>query len=152
MGPQTLRVYDRSFAGSTVTIDGIPITEFMDQENPIDIQDTETSNIEWDCEGKMVRTVKPSAILISVTVIPGSENDKKLREIWLRHFSNGGTVNVEDADRAIECTIQTGHSDIESYTFTNGTCVSGAAGVTANGQGKMGGNTYTFAFEQTKSK
>lgn len=147
MGPQ---IYDRSFAGSTVTIDGIPITEFMDQENPIDIQDTETCNIEWDCEGKMVRTVKPSAILLSVTVIPGSNNDKELRKIWFRHFSNGGTVNVSDADRGISCTINCGNPLVGSYTFSNGTCVSGAAGLTANGQGKMGGNTYTFAFEQTK--
>lgn len=140
-------MYDVSFAGSKIVIGGAVINDFIDDANPIDIQDTEVANIEWSCNGRMIRTIKPSAVMISVTVVPGSPSDNALRTIWKRNFNNGGQVSTEKADESINCIISTGNPRIGSFTFTGGTCVAGAAAVTANGQGKMGGNTYTFAFE-----
>ena len=141
------KMHDVSFAGSRIVIGGATINDFMDDANPIEVQDTEVANIEWSCNGRMIRTIKPSAVMISVTVIPGSPSDNSLREIWKRCFSNGGLLATGYADTALECVISTGNSRVGSYTFTGGTCVAGAAALTSNGQGKMGGNTYTFAFE-----
>lgn len=143
-------IYDVSFAGSRIVIGGANITEFMDDANPIDIQDTDTCNIEWSCNGRMIRTIKPAAVILSITVIPGSVSDDALRNIWKRNFINGGLVNIEEANRSLNCTISPGNSKRGKYTFTGGTCVSGAAALTSNGQGKMGGNTYTFAFENVE--
>lgn len=140
------KIYDLSFAGSTIIIGGATITEFMDDANPIDIQDTETCNIEWSCNGRMIRTVKPAAVMVSITVIPGSISDNALKTIWKKNFSNGGSISLGEANRSLSCSIKPGKGGA-SYIFTGGTCVSGAAALTANGQGKMGGNTYTFAFE-----
>ena len=81
-----------------------------------------------------------------MTVIPGSGSDSGLRGIWQARFNNGGLVSLEEADRAISCNISLPNGR-GSYHLYNGTCVSGAAAATANGNGKMGGNTYTFAFE-----
>ena len=38
-------LYDVSFAGATIPIDGVTIEDFMDDSSPIDVQDTETCNI-----------------------------------------------------------------------------------------------------------
>lgn len=140
-------IYDISFAGSRIVIGGANITEFMDDANPIDIQDTDSTNIEWSCNGRMIRTIKPAAVILSITVIPGSTSDNALRTIWKKSFCNGGSVDVDQADQPLSCSISAGNSNIGNFTFTGGTPVSGAAALTANGQGKMGGNTYTFAFE-----
>ena len=141
------KIYDLSFAGSTITIGGVLVKDFMDDANPIDIQDTETANIEWSCNGRMIRTIKPAAVILSVTVIPNSPSDNGLRTIWKRSFANGGSVSMNEANKSLNCTIQVGRPQGGTFQFSGGTCLSGAAAVTSNGQGKMGGNTYTFAFE-----
>ena len=147
MGNAVKKMYDLSFAGSYIQIGGARVNEFMDDQNPIEIQDAEVSNIEWSCNGRMIRTIKPSAVIISVTVIPGSSSDLALRKIWLSSFSNGGDVELGEANKGLTATIHSGHGTIPSYSFKNGTCLSGSPGLVANGMGKMGGNTYTFAFE-----
>lgn len=144
------RIHDVSFAGSTIVIDGARINEFMDDSNPLDIQDTDTCNIEWSCNGRMIRTIKPSAIMMSITVIPGTASDHALRAIWLRCFNNGGSVDPEVADKPIKCVVSVKKPGFYRFVFTGGTCVSGAAALSVNGQGKMGGNTYTFAFEHVE--
>lgn len=140
-------IYDVSFAGSIITIGGANIRDFVDDANPVDIQDTETANIEWSCNGRMIRTIKPSAVIMSVTVIPNTPSDNALRTIWKRNFINGGSVSVGEANKNLTASITIGNPRGGSFQFSGGTCLSGAAAVTANGQGKMGGNTYTFAFE-----
>jgi hypothetical protein len=142
-------IYDISFAGTVITIDGATITDFMDDSHPIDIQETDVSTIEWDCNGCMIRTVKPSAIIMSITVIPGSRSDDQLRTIWKKNLCSEGSIDLGYANRSLSCSISSGNPTVGSYTFTGGTCLSGAAGITSNGQGKMGGNTYTFAFSKT---
>lgn len=143
-------IYDLSFAGSQIVIGGATITEFMDDANPIDIQDTDAANIEWSCNGKMIRTIKPAAVIISVTVIPGSASDDALRTIWKKRFLNEGFVDLDECDRPLTCQITSGNPKVGGFSFTRGTCLSGAAALTANGQGKMGGNTYTFAFARVE--
>ena len=138
-------ITDLSFAGSTISVNGIQITDFMDDANPIDIQDTEVANIEWSCNGRMIRTVKPSSVIISITVIPGSPSDQTLHSMWQRNFN--GSLDLDASDDPITLSITPGNPKMHSYIYSNGTFLSGAAGVTANGQGKFGGNTYTFSFE-----
>lgn len=142
------KIHDLSFAGSTIVIDGISIRDFIDDANPVDIQDTEVSNIEWSCNGLMIRTIKPSAVMMSVTVIPGSPSDKSLRRRFADNFCNAGNCSLEEANKSISASISPANPNVPSYTFTGGTYVSGAAAVSVSAQGKMGGNTYTFAFEQ----
>ena len=138
-------INDLSFAGAKVLINGGEIKDFMDDASPVDVQDAETCNIEWSCNGKMIRTVKPSGVFISITVIPGSNSDNNLKRLWRERMCDGGSVSLGTADATISCSIIT---HLGSYKFSRGTCVAGAAAVSANGQGKMGGNTYTFAFEK----
>jgi hypothetical protein len=95
----------------------------------------------------MIRTIKPSAVMISVTVIPGSTSDINLRRIWKKCMCKGGNVSLGEANQSISCSINPQNKNVPAYSFNHGTIVSGAAAVSVSGQGKMGGNTYTFAFE-----
>lgn len=141
-------ITDLSFAGSTIMIDGVAISDFIDDKNPLEIQDVDVSTIEWSCNGKMIRTIKPSAVMISVTVIPGSPSDLSLHKIFKKNMCNGGNVSLGEANKSISCTITPINKNVPKYSFTHGTCVSGAPAVSVSNQGKMGGNTYTFAFEK----
>lgn len=140
------QITDLSFSGSTLTIAGILIQDFMDDKNPFEVQDADATNIEWSCNGKMIRTVKPTAVMISVTVIPGSSSDLALRRIWRRCMCNNGDVSLGAADQELTCSIVPKNPHIPGYQFSHGTCVSGSPAASVSAQGKAGGNTYTFAF------
>lgn len=140
-----------SFAGSVITIGDATIGDFMDDANPIECQDAETCNIEWSLNGRMIRTVKPSPVVISVSVIPGSPSDTSLHRIWKQSFPNGGSgMNLSACNKSLTCTIAPRAGLGKTYHFSGGTCLSGAPAVSVNAQGKMGGNTYTFAFSMVE--
>ena len=154
MAGNTVSIFDVSFAGATVQIDGKPIADFMDDANPIDFQDTDVCNIEWSCNGRMLRTVKPNAIMCSISVIPGSSSDKTLRWIWGKSYCNGGNVDVTMANKLHTMTITYANNGTKrpfNLKLINGTCVSGPISPTVDRTGKMNGTTYTFAFEQAAS-
>ena len=136
-------IFNVSVAACKVSINGINIVpDAMDSGSPFEMSDAETTNIEWSCNGRMIRTVKPTAIMISVSVVPGSPADKALLNLWKRGFCNGGNVSGQDAP--IHATINQGSFGIN---LSNGTCISGPCGISADGAEKLRGNTYTFAFE-----
>lgn len=134
--------FDVSVANIDVNIGGVNVVDFMDEGNPIEFSDCDETNIEWSCNGRMIRTVKPSAVMVSVSVIPGSPSDLALYELWRRGFCNGGNVSGQDDSLGGHISFSGG-----SISYRNGTCVSGPAGVSSGGPVKLRGNTYTFAFE-----
>lgn len=146
-------ILDVSFSGSTVKIAGTIIKDFVDNRNPVEFQDVDVSNVEWSCNGRMIRTIKPAGIMMSVTVIPGSKSDIALRKLFKESFSNGGAgADTAKANEAITANIvlaNAGNSG-ETYDFADGTIIAGPAGPSVSGNGKMGGNTYTFMFETLK--
>ena len=142
--PETdVRILDVSASEVSIDIEG-PIRDFLDEGNPIEVSDTETTNIEWSCNGRMIRTIKPAAVMVSVTVIPGSDSDEHLFGLWKNGFSNGGDGGA-NANQQLTGFIR--YVEGGTISLSNGTCISGPAGCTVQGSGKLGGNTYTFAFE-----
>ena len=139
-----MKVFNVSVATCNVSINGIDIVpDSMDSGSPFEMSDTEIANIEWSCNGRMIRTVKPSAVMISVSVVPGSSADTSLNKLWKRGFCNGGQVSGQDSP--IYAAIKCGSLAIN---LNNGTCISGPSGVSADSGDRLRGNTYTFAFEK----
>ena len=137
------QIKDVSFAGSRVSIAGIDVSDFMDDANPVEFQDVEVSSVGVNCNGSMVRNAKPNTIMMSVTVIPGSNSDNALYNLW-KQFRLQGNWNGT-WERALTASVSIG-SGRGSRQFSNGTMVSGPGGPSSNGEGKMTGRTYTFAF------
>ena len=54
------RIKDVSFAGSSLTVGGVPVTDFMDDANPVEFQDVEVSSVGVNCNGSMIRNAKPN--------------------------------------------------------------------------------------------
>ena len=142
-------INDVSFAGSSITIAGglgtIKITDFMDDANPVEFQDCEVSAVGINCNGHMIRYAKPSAIMMSVTVIPNSDNDKDLYNMWKKFRIKDDWS--DDWEQALSATIDVSNKSLNiSRTLNGGTMVSGPGGPSSNGEGKLQGRTYTFAF------
>ncbi len=151
-GVSSGQLCDVSFAGSRITIAGITIVNFMDDANPVEFPDVEVTGYGVNCNGVMIRWAKPNAVIMSVTVIPGSNEDAQLYRLWARYRVQNGQYN-SDWSNALTASISVGNTQmlgIRSYSFGGGTMVSGPGGPTATGEGKMQGRTYTFAFTTTE--
>lgn len=147
-GLSSAQLCDVSFAGSTVTIAGITVSQFMDDANPVEFPDVEVSSVGVNCNGKMIRNAKPNIVTMSVTVIPGSNNDSALYELWKKYRVQDGKNNGGQWETPLNASIniKTIGSRKSSYKFGGGTMVSGPGGPASTAEGKMQGRTYTFAF------
>lgn len=134
---------DVSFAGSVVNINGVTIGDFMDDANPVEFQDVEVSSVGVNCNGSMIRNAKPNVIMMSVTVIPQSQSDNYLYNLWKKYRVQGNWNSQWEVPLSASVTISGGRG---SRSYSNGTMVSGPGGPSSNGEGKMTGRTYTFAF------
>lgn len=139
----SFQIKDVSFAGSSVTVAGITITDFMDDSNPVEFQDVDVSSVGVNCNGSMVRNAKPNVVMMSVTVIPGSDSDNQLFNLWKRYRVQGSWQPAWEEGLTASVTIGSGRG---SRSYSNGTMVTGPGGPSSNGEGKMSGRTYTFAF------
>ena len=145
------KLSDISFAGSTVTVAGITIKDFMDDANPVEFQDVELSGVGINLNGNMIRYAKPTPIMMSVTVIPNSDSDKALFSLWKKYriAEKWQSQWGESLSASVDCANGGGFSG--SVKLSNGTMVSGPAGISATAEGKMQGRTYTFAFATVQS-
>ena len=150
-------IRDVSFAGSTVVLSGGPfgsveINDFMDDANPVEFQDVEVSSVGVNLNGAMIRNAKPNTIMASITVIPFSASDAALYNGWRKYRVQGSWEQEWEQPLSLTITIGNntggagGGTGKKSYSFTNGTMVSGPGGPVSNAEGKMQGRTYTFAF------
>jgi hypothetical protein len=141
-------IRDVSFAGAKVTVAGQTLEDFMDDANPVEFPDTEVSTVGVNCNGNMIRNAKPNVIMMSVTVIPCSPDDAFLYKLWRKYRVQDGVNNAGQWETALTANIhvQGNNKSKNTWNFTNGTMVSGPGGPSSNGEGKMQGRTYTFAF------
>lgn len=138
---------DISFAGCILRIDGTEINDFTDSENPFEVSDCEIADTIFSVNGRMTRVTKPSAILLSVTVIFGSQSHIKLGTMWKQRFLNNGDASINSMTNGKPISAVIVHPKVGALRFDQGTMISGPAlGGSASAAGKMNGVTYTFAF------
>lgn len=154
---------DISFTGGSVYIESgfinTNITEFSDEGSPIVCSDIEVTGNAVSLNGQLITWTKPNAYAVSVTVIPGTENDTSLNyllEACHIHPTDDDSrtvkaINIENAK--VKMTIMSPIADgagtrYLKYVFTNGRILNGPAGPSTNSEGKMSARTYTFIFEK----
>lgn len=142
------QLLDVSFAGSQVVVAGHTVKQFMDDANPVELSNLEVSQVGVNCNGMMIRHAKPAAAMLSITVIPSSADDAFFHDLLVKYHLQDGKNNSSTWERSLEASITLGKTNTakRTYKFSGGTMVSGPSGASANGQGKMTGRTYTFAF------
>lgn len=128
---------DKTFPG------GFAITKFPADSDAIDIAEGQFGNAEMGVNGDIIawRTAVP--LQVTLSVIPGSEEDKNLQVLLDRNRAAKGRIYEQD-NITLVITLNNGNS----YTFSNGIIMSGELGYSLSSQGKIRTKRYGFMFEQ----
>ncbi len=139
------------------------ITQFSDEGTPFDAPDIDVSTNQKNLNGQMISSRTPSVYPFSITVIPGSDDDKKLTE-WLREnalqpTSEGAIANTWGSAAGhyftitveIPAVVSSGTKGMmqyaRQYTYTNCRMKSGPTGPSTSADGRMSARTFTFEAE-----
>lgn len=158
-----------SMAGSVVTIKSkgagtITLTEFAEDADPISISDLEVRKGGMNLNGNLVSWAAPNPITVSMSLIPGSESDKKLSALIRACHIGGKSNQIGDAfisSMTIAVPSSIGAKDASNlkisqpstkWTFSNGFVSSGPVAQGSNSDGKATTKTYTFVFEMVSNK
>ena len=131
------------------------ITQFSDEGTPFECPDVDVSTNAKNINGQMISSRTPSVYPVSITVIPGSEEDMFLQRRLAEAAIQPGNVTSID-ELAISSLIVSIPAINESgegshaidYTFTNGRLKGGSMGPSSSAEGRMSARTYTFEFEK----
>lgn len=150
---------DISAVGSSVTITSgkrtITITQFSEEGTPFEAGDVDVSTNAKNLNGTMISSRTPAVYPVSITVIPGSDDDHELqRYLQKASIQPGGVSSISSLKidsltisvPAINESSATGAS--RKYTWANGRIKSGPTGPSTSGEGRMSARTYNFEFEK----
>ncbi len=147
---------DITTAGSYVSIDGIgKITRFSDDADPWQVEELECTGYGVTINGELLVWAKPCAYVVTVNVLSGTSEAKKLSELCKKSRvaptqGQAGTFSAAAA-RVKNLTICLMASELAAkgvnYTFTNGRLLKGSTAPGANSDGRTTSIAYTFVFE-----
>lgn len=146
-------MFDISAVNSSIEFTGglkTTINQFSDEGTPFEAPDIEVSENAKNLNGEMISSRKPSVYILSVTVIPMSDNDKDLQNFLQKSAIFPGNY-TDIKDLWCNCTVtipgQNGEGT-RTYNYYNGRIKSGPTGPSTSAEGRMASRTYTFEFEQ----
>ena|ERR1700751_821291 len=119
---------------------GFSISQFSDDVNPLDVKDTEPFGYELLYDGEMFAFDKASVIELSVSVIPGSDDDINLKILLQSKKGGAAILPIPDALTMV-INYPTG-----TVLLTKGTIISGPLADTVQSSARKKGNTYRFVF------
>lgn len=157
---------DISAVGSKIVIkcngDQLVIDEFSDEGTPFDAPDVDVSTNAKNLNGEMISSRTPSVYPFSVTVIPGSLADEKLRHLLMQSAIQPGnntpgdvyycevTVTIPRVTQAggMVSTSDGGVVGISNeVTYSRCRIKSGPTGPSTSAEGRLAARTYTFEAE-----
>ena len=131
------------------------ITQFSDEGTPFECPDVDVSTNAKNLNGQMVSSRTPSIFPVSITVIPGSEEDMFLQRRLADAAIQPGNVKsirelaVSSLTVSIPAINESGEgSHAINYTFMKGRLKGGPLGPSTSAEGRMSARTYTFEFEK----
>jgi len=143
---------DISTVGASIEFSGglnETINEFSDEGTPFEAPDVEVSDNQKNLNGEMISSRKPAVYPLSVTVIPGSQNDKNLTAFLAKcSLMPGAGAGV--GGMKVDCTLTIPDIDgggFRNYKYGNGRIKSGPTGPSSSAEGRQSARTFTFEFE-----
>lgn len=121
---------------------GIDITQFADDQDAINFGDQDIAETAMGLNGDLVVWGKPSSINITLSVIPGSDDDKNLGILFDMNRIAKNKVSARDM-----ITMTVSYPDKDPKTYTNGKLIGGPAGDTVSSSARLQSKQYRFAFE-----
>jgi len=120
---------------------GFKITQFADDSDPLTMDTVEPSGFEMLYDGSMFVYTKAAPIKMSVSVIPGSDDDINLKILLQTRSIKTNLLPIDDFVSAIIT-----YPDKGRILLTNGTILSGPLGDSITTIGRKKSNTYNFVF------
>lgn len=145
-------VFPKVMIASTGIPPLINITNFADDSNPIDVDQIEVTGHGINVNGVLVTWEKPTAYIVSVSVLAGTEEATSLTTLLESSHARAG-ANFALAP-TVTLTKKIGKRNMlgiitsdDGETYTNGRIVSGPAGTSIDSEGRKQSQTFTFVFE-----
>lgn len=134
----------------------ITITHFSDEGTPFEAGDVDVSTNQKNLNGDMISSRTPSVYSVSVTVVPGTDDDLALNKLLQKSaIMPGGVTAVNNLwiDSLTLLIPRINESnDIASsgyeYKWSFGRIKSGPTGPSTSAEGRLSARTYTFEFEK----
>lgn len=120
---------------------GFSVTSFSDDVDPVIIEQTETSGYEMLFDGGLVAFDKAAPILVSLSVIPNTEDDINLKLLLQARKGGFKWLPIQDVT-----TMVVTYPDKGRVVFSSGTILSGPMGDSITTSGRRRTNTYNFVF------
>lgn len=121
---------------------GIDITQFADDQDAINFGDQDIAETAMGLNGDLVVWGKPSAINITLSVIPGSDDAKNLAVLYDMNRIAKNKVSARDM-----ITMTVSYPDKDPKVYTNGKLIGGTPGDGVSSNGRLQTRQYRFAFE-----
>lgn len=121
---------------------GIDITQFADDTDPFDLPSIQIKDKAMGLNGDMVTWSKANPLLVSISVVPGSDDDRNLAVLLESNRVGKGKNSVHDV-----ITMTGIYPDDTTITLTEGSITDGPPGSAVASAGRLKSKTYQFAFE-----
>lgn len=120
---------------------GFTLTQFADDEDPLNVENTEVSGYEKLYDGSIFTYDKTSPLLLSVGLIPNTEDDINMKILMQMRKSSVHLLPLPDTTSMVIC-----YPDGGKVAMSQGTVLSGPLADSLTTQGRRKGNVYHFVF------
>lgn len=121
---------------------GIDLTQFADDADPFDLPSMQIRDKAMGLNGDLVVWSKASPAVGSLSLIPGSEDDKNMAVLFEANRVGKGKQGARDT-----ITLTVIYPNTDTWTGTEGVITDGMPGRGVASAGRLKTNTYQFAFE-----
>ena len=131
-----------SLVASTTFPRGININQFADDSDPLDVPSIQISDVAMGLNGDLITWSKAVPIKITLSVIPGSDNDVALSILLASNRIGRGKVSNRDV-----ITMNVSYPDGNYVTLTDGIITDGIPFSPTANSGRLKTRTYQFSFQ-----
>lgn len=121
---------------------GFVVSQFADDADPFDLPSIQIVDKAMGINGDLITWSKANPILITLNVLPGSEDDRNLAILLEANRVGKGKTSARDV-----VTIVAAYPDEGTLTLSEGAITDGPPGKSVASAGRLKTNAYQFAFE-----
>lgn len=122
---------------------GIVLTKFADDVDPIDVPSVSIADLTMGVNGDGIAQSKAAALLVNISVIPGTLQDTALSTLLNANRVGIGKISARDV---ITFTYVLPNSTLNQATFFDGIITDGSFGISISSSGRFKTRVYNFKF------
>ncbi len=121
---------------------GISLTQFADDADPFDTPSIQVRDKAMGVNGDLIIWSKATPIMLSLSVVPNSEDDTNLAVLFEANRVGKGKQGARDV-----VGVTAIYPDGSTVSFTQGAITDGPPANSPSSAGRLKSKTYQFAFE-----